>query len=261
MSDGHGHNGDHGHEEAHGEHDHEEKKDIIKTWKKLKKKAQRLLDTTEHHHRKAYLSAEEKVLTEDGEIDYDKLEKEEHQLKFAEAMTDHYVSQAQKYLKADKDLDVFQKNTLMLAYSGTTQETLLSLLAQHGKDFKEKFPGIKNQLTDALRKRLNEVSTAHIRGKKHIEDVLKYTGTHEFVDPKYMPREKALELLDTYEAAGALSKERVAEQYHEGGLGGVLTDKAKAYVKEYLTKKEAEKKEEMAERKKHAHHAHASAHH
>lgn len=228
-------------------HEEKEAPEAVKKWKKLQKHAKRILDTTEHHHRVAYDKALKEHLMEGDLIVYDKLDEDEVQREFAETMSEHYIEQAKKYFKVHKDLNELEKELLMNAYAGTTKAQLRQLISEHGKSLSfDKFLEEKKKWLQQLGKALVGATTYHITDE-HVEDIIKYVGLEDVIDPENMPREKAIELLRIYEEKGALSPEDAAKSYKAMGLVGVLTKEAKHMLGEKEKKRKKELGEEIEE--------------
>ena len=105
-------------------------------------RVQQILDTTAHSHDWALTTAERKHLkNESGEIDYGLLEENKALGKqFAETMADVYVEEAMKPYKLDKEtLGDFEKDIVMQLYAGYVQQTLLKVVKNAGKNFREEF--------------------------------------------------------------------------------------------------------------------------
>lgn len=231
--------GQNGGEHTKEEHEHE---DPIKKWKRLKAHSKKLVDTTERHHRVAYDTAVEKhLLDEKGLVDYEKLDEDEIQKKFADTMADFYIEKATKYFEVKKEkLDEFDKELLLNAYAGTTRTGLRLLTTQLGKGFKfddERVVKLREKWMEQINAALSSATESHVEDKD-IEGIIKYAKLDEFIDPEHVQREQALQWLKNYDAAGALSPHKIAEDLHRKGLKYLLTEKGK----EYLTKKNEEKK-------------------
>ena len=181
--------------------------DPIEKWKKLKKHADKILDTTERHHRQAYDTAVEKHLIKDNLVDYEQLEDEEIQEKFANTMADVYIGKAKEYFKVDKELDDFQKELLLNAYAGETRTKLRQFVGTHGKKFK--FPLFfqkKAEWMKGLEERLGDAASAHLSDKE-IGKIISYTKTDNMVKKDYLTRERAIDILEKFEDAGVITPE------------------------------------------------------
>ncbi|HLD06950.1 MAG TPA: hypothetical protein VJC16_05470 [Candidatus Nanoarchaeia archaeon] len=189
----------------------EQYEDLIKDFlkhKKLYKKSQRLISTTDREHRRAYDSAAELIVDEEGLIDYEKLDDADMQLKFADKMADHYLSKAKQHLKSKASgEDEFENEMLRKAYSGTTRAELRQYVGQLGKKFTfDEFNShhIKGNFMREIIKTLSGAAASHIK-EKHIPHIVKYTKSGEFLDPSKMRLEDAINLLTKYHAEGPLS--------------------------------------------------------
>ncbi len=215
---------DHGHKK--GSKGHGEEDNPIEKWEKLRDKVDRIVDTTEHHHREAYASAvEEHLMDDEGEIDYKRLNDSETQKKFAEAMSNFYIKKAQKYFKSDDKLDDFAKDRLMSAYSGHTKSKLHQLASRYGEDFNfEVFDKSKQEFMDELAKQLRSAASSHI-GDEHIEDIVKHTESEDIVNPDYMRREDAINLLEQFRQGGKIPPKTYSRALKQRGQEYILTDK------------------------------------
>ncbi len=183
----------------------------ISKYKKLAKKAKQMLNTMDRHHRGAYDKAVDDIITKNGQVDMDLLDDIKNQEKFADKMADHYLSKAQKVLKSSGKLDDLEKELLMNAYAGTTKTQLKQLVRQRGKNFTfDHFYGeLKPQLMETIRNNLTSATIGHFNNK-HIDDIVRYTGSSKFVDSSKMRLKEALGVLQQYEELGI-----VPEKHHK----------------------------------------------
>ena len=198
----------------------------IKTYHENIEKERKLIDTTDHHHRMAYEHAVEKSLkSKDNLIDMRLLKQDEHQLKFADNMADFYLDKALDYfnykkpgetLKADAKIDIFQKDMLMNAYAGVTQSKLRQIVNAEADQFTfDQFNRkYKARFMQDITEQLQAVSMQHLK-PEHIDDVVKFTGAKDMVDPKLLKMEDAANLLrNHYEAGGVLPKKDLDNIVH-----------------------------------------------
>ena len=189
--------------------------DFVEKYKKLEKKAKRILDTLELHHAKAYThAAGEHLMDKEGDLDYEKLDDEDTRSKFADTMAKFYTEQAAKRLKSGaKPEDQFENALLMKAVYGTTQEEIRRAIAAAKKDYTigQHLKGSK-ELIEKVGENLAGVSTAHIT-EKHIDDILRYTKAEEAAKSlgyefkkDIVDRNIAIGLMANYEDAGYLTK-------------------------------------------------------
>lgn len=187
----------------------------IKKYKKLSKKANRMIATMERHHRNAYDAAVDEVLMEDGQVDIDKLDAMENRDKFADKMADHYLSKAKQVLKVKEGkekLDDLEQELLMNAYTGTTKSQLKQYVREKGKKFTfdhfytEVRPGIMKSINQNLR----NATMSHFKND-HIGDIVKHTKTEEIFDKGKMQLGEALGILQEYELEGAVGEKTYKE--------------------------------------------------
>lgn len=182
--------------------------EVVESYKKKKKAADKIIDTMHLHHAKAHTYAIEKVLIdEEGNVDFGKLEKPENQEAFANAMAEVYVDKAKAYFKVNKELNDLEKELLLTAYMGVTKSELMEQVATHGKRFNfEVYNKVKENAMKRIRGRLYTAAGSHIKDK-HIDEIIKYTKTEELLDPEAMTGLDAATALSTYEEHGALGEE------------------------------------------------------
>ncbi len=185
----------------------EEVPEHISKFYKLTKKARQMLQTMERHHRGAYDKAIDDVLTKEGQVDMDLLENQENQDKFANKMADHYISKAKGLfrVKDEAKFDDLEKELLINAYAGTTKAKLLGLVRSHGKGFTfDHFYGEeKPQMMKAVEENLSAATASHFKDK-HIEDIVKYTKSGDFVDKGKIDLPHAVRLLGEFETYGVV---------------------------------------------------------
>jgi hypothetical protein len=180
-------------------------------YKKLKKKADRIIETTDLHHREAYNSAVQKILmNEEGLVDYDKLDDNKTQLKFADAMSDYYLDKAKKYLKSKvSGKDEFENEMLRSAYAGVTKSVIKEMVGQHGNKFKwDTFNRHKKRFMERVGDTMHGAVRSHLK-EEHIDDIIKYTKTEDVIDKNKIRLPEAIQLLDIYHEQGAITKEMV----------------------------------------------------
>ncbi len=196
--------------------------DHVAKYQKLSKKAKQMVRTMERHHRQAYDAAVDDVLIKDGQVDLDLLDKPENQDKFAEKMANHYVSKAKQTFKiSDAEfgkLDDLEKELLMNAYAGTTKAQLTQYIRTKGKEFtfEHFYNEVRPGLMEQIEKNLKAAASTHFTDK-HIGDIIQYTKTGHFVDPKRMRLGDALGLLYEHEELGTvLEKKHRKALYYKG---------------------------------------------
>lgn len=194
----------------------EELPEHISKYSKLRKKAKKMIETMDRHHRGAYDAAVDAVLTEDGQVDMELLEDRKIQDRFSEKMSDYYISKAKQLfkVKGDAKFDDLEKELLMNAYTGTTKDQLQKYVRRHGKvftfdHFHEK---LRPKLMEKMHENLNEATFSHFKDE-HISDILRYTGSSGFIDKEKIRLPEATGILEQYEEMGV-----VPEKSHKRAL-------------------------------------------
>lgn len=220
KSKGHGKEHEKGHGDSH---------EAIDKWEKLRSHAQRILDTTELHHREAYGHAAKEHLTdEEGQLDFERLEDEDLQKKFSESMADFYSEKAKKYFKVQGDLSKLEKDTLLSAYSGFTRETLRDFVGRYGKDFNYTlFSQQTGQIMRGLRQRLLAAAASDIEDK-HIEDIVQHVGAEDVVKSDAIKKEEGVVLLEQYREG--VGPKGYAKALREAGAAYALKGKYKGRI-------------------------------
>lgn len=211
----------------------------IKKFYDLSTKVDRAIATTDHHHRKAYLAGEEKIMTKEGQVDHDLLKEAEFQDKFVDAMSGTYIEAARKYFKIGKDAkgDEIWNEQLINAYAGTTRGQLTQAVRE-AKDrftyntFKENY---QDKLMEQLEGQLRPITHAHLTDE-HIDDILKHTGTDSLIDKGKINRMNAIGLLSHYRKEKAIGKSALRAYVPDYAL------KKEEYRSDYVKKKDEEKK-------------------
>ncbi len=189
----------------------------IEKYKRLKKKAEKIIHTTDIHHTGAYTTAADKVLRDkEGLVDYDLLKQAKYQTKFADAMSDYYIDKAEKTFKIKiKDRDEFEKALLMNAYAGVTKAHLRGYLRDNRENFTldlfEK--RLKPQFMRKIIESLEGVAGHHLKDE-HIGDIVKYAGISDLVDTKYMRLEDALQLLNIHIDKGTVPEQDLEDKLY-----------------------------------------------
>lgn len=200
------------------------KPEHIAKYDALLKKARKIADTTEHEHSVAYSTAAEALLRdEEGNIDYELLENPDVQQQFADKMTDHYLSKANKLFKAKlKKEDVFQKDLLLRAYAGITKTELEHLIRTHGKKYTlPRHEEVKSELMKKIRQELHRTAASHLK-EEHVTDLVRHMGIEDIVDASKMRIEDAASLYPLYKERGPLSEETIRDIYREQGVSPIF---------------------------------------
>ena len=181
----------------------------FKKYKKLSKKAQKMIDTTEIEHANAYNSAVDLIKDDEGLVDYEKLDDNDVQKQFADKMADYYISKARKALNVkpgDKEDKKLEDELLMNAYAGVTTSQLKESVSKFGKKFTFEFfnTRIKPQYMQHVERNLKAASSDHLE-EKHIPDIVKYTKTGKFVNPNKITLDEAVNLMDEFHREGVVS--------------------------------------------------------
>jgi len=184
--------------------------DIINDIKKQRDRRDRIVNTIELSHSKAYDEAVEALLKDaKGEIDYDRLDNPEVQHDFVEKMSEHYVTAAKNYLKSDIDTgdkdEALKIDMLMKTYAGVNKGLLRELITKHKSRYtKEEHSKAAGEIKKRMSEELTHTIYSPIKGE-HAEDVVKHTGSPEFLDHKRMERDDVITTLETYFTHGTLS--------------------------------------------------------
>jgi len=206
-----------------------QKYEHLEKHKKRIQKVNKLIETTDLHHRQAYNKAVEDILKdESGLIDYELLEKDENQNKFADTMADFYISKAKQALKSDiPEEDELGNEMLMRAYTGFTKAQLKRFVAKDGKRFTyERFNKVKDKLSEGMKESLTAVASDHIK-EEHIEDIIKYTKLEDKIDATRIDLDKAKGLLGIYQQLGEVPK----QYFDEIGVPDYAKKEHKKYKK------------------------------
>ncbi|MFH1276484.1 MAG: hypothetical protein ABIH82_05215 [Candidatus Woesearchaeota archaeon] len=182
--------------------------DPIEKYKQMSEHARKLSDRVNVTHTKAYLSAVDKhLLDNDGNYDFDKLDKDLIQREFKKTMKDFYVSEAKKYFNVqDKgDLDDFQKDMLMTAYVGAADEYLNPMIEKYGRKLTpHQFEEIKQDVQRGFEQRLYSVSSSHLK-HEHREEMIKHMGLVDKIKPDLINLDELKTLLRIHAKEGDIT--------------------------------------------------------
>ncbi|MBI4438582.1 hypothetical protein HY640_01475 [Candidatus Woesearchaeota archaeon] len=204
----------------------------FETFARKRKTIDNLVNKLSIEHHKAYIAAtEEHLKVEDG-YSYDKLEQDDDVRKrFAQTMAQFYAKQAKSFygIEEGKKLTDEQTSLLIDSYAGITEDELLTLIRQHGKDFTEEaFRSVIDELKKKVSSRLVPGATKHVE-LKHREGILREmnqldrpitmrdkTGKEKeyWISPESMKVEKLKSLMETYH----LNNEHIPVKAHRGEL-------------------------------------------
>jgi hypothetical protein len=182
----------------------------ISKFKKLDKKADQMIATTNKHHRNAYDAAVEKVLMPEGSVDYELLDKMENRDKFADEMSDFYISKAKQHFKVGKDakFDNLEEQLLMSSYAGITKGELREYTRKLGKKFTfEQFDqGLKPGMMEKINRDLDKATKSHFKDE-HIGDIVKYVKGDKFLDANKMNLDEAFKAIKEFKKNGGALKQ------------------------------------------------------
>jgi len=207
----------------------------VKLYGKNVKHVQKMLDTTELHHRQAYNKAVMEVLMdEDGKVDYKRLkDNPENQEKFADAMADFYVEKVEdalgiKIKKKDKKEEDFAKDMLMKTYHGITRAELKKHTGTYEDKFTfDNFSNIKDQYMKDIQENLAASAGQHLT-KKDISNIIKYTKAEHLLDEKYIEDvQKIAPLVQIFEDSGQIREGDLDELVRRGAIPKTALKKKK----------------------------------
>lgn len=202
------------------------KKSALEEFKSKYSAIQKLADTIEFHHAKAYNSAAEKHLMTDGQIDYKKLKDSKIREAVADTMADTYLSQAKEVFKHG-DISDAHKDLLMSAYHGITKGELRDLIENHEDDFTlGTFHGQAANLKKRVHDRLAPTAWSHVNDSDKV-GVIKEIGLEGKLDPDAIRLDE-------------LGNQMIAYHVNDGVVPGNFYNKTAAY-KAAMGKKPAKK--------------------
>lgn len=184
----------------------EKEESPIDKYKRLKKHAKIILDTQSFFHREAYNTAEkEHLLNKEGNIDYERLKDNiELQEKFANTISNVYLEGAKKQLAIGKKLSELEENMLLNAYFGINKQTITEFVKKHQHELNfDRFFEIMSGLKEEFAKQLYSTAAAHI-SRKHLDEVVKYTGADKYIKYENLSDVELKELLANYETYNSI---------------------------------------------------------
>ena len=189
-----------------------ELEELVEWIREQRSRRDKIVATTELTHSDAYNKAIKKLLKDEkGDIDYNKLDDADTQLKLVREMTKHYLEAAKEYFKVDIDTedleneDSLKADMLLKAYAGVTKGYLHSLISQHRSGYTlRKHNEMASDLVDQIKKELTGTIYAPLKGE-HAEDVVKHIKADEFLDHERMDRGDLVTALETYFANDVVS--------------------------------------------------------
>mgnify|MGYP001617040023 CR=1 FL=1 len=171
---------------------------------------QRLADTVELHHQKAYTEAALKHLKDkEGNLDYKLLKDSKVRSAMADQMADYYVEQAKEYFRVDEKaskLSDMQKEMLINAYAGITRGQLKSEIHRAEEEFTLQHFGRR---VDEIKRRISEqlvpATYAHIQDTpEHKKAILKELDLEGKLDAELVRVEDLIPLMAQHHRDGAV---------------------------------------------------------
>jgi hypothetical protein len=205
--------------------------DHIKKFEALKKKYNRLVNTLDVEHSAAYLKGAATITGKDGQVDYELLEDEKAQEKFADAVTGHYLEKANKYFGSNvKGGDDFQADMLLNAFAGTTKNELYRTIKKSGKNYTlDQHEKIKGRLIKKVTESVRPTVTAQIKDE-HVPDYIKYMGLEGLVNVDAVRPEDIDQIHDQYDATGVVTEKQIREMY---GTKPIVLKKGRGKIIKY----------------------------
>lgn len=191
------------------------KDDPIAKFKKWYDKANKIAETTKLAHSEAYIKAAELLKDEDGNVDLEKLEKEDMQKNFTDAMYGHLYSKAQKHFKSKLAMDdPLTADRLMQAYTNTTYKEIHDLVRTHKKDYNiDKHENTRDGLIRKLRQELTVSAGGHL-GESDKEGLVKSMKNVDFIDHNRATIDELLGAYNIYKQSGNnLTRESLIQAY------------------------------------------------
>ncbi len=170
----------------------------------------RLADTIEIHHQKAYTEAALKHLKDkEGNLDYKMLKKAEVRTAMANQMADYYTEEAHKYFKIDpkaSKLSDMQKEMLINAYAGITRGQLHDTIHKSEDDFTlPEFSKLVVRIKQRIGEQLGASAYAHIQDKpEHKKAILKELGLEGKVDTELLRVDELHALMEAHHQNGGV---------------------------------------------------------
>lgn len=164
----------------------------------------RLADTVEIHHQKAYTEAALKHLKDkEGNLDYKMLKDSKVRSAMADQMADYYTEQARKYFKLDEKaskLSDMQQEMLINAYAGITRGQLKSTIHKAEDDFTlQHFGEIVGRIKQRIGEQLGPAAYAHIEDRpEHKKAILKELGLEGKIDAELLRMEELQQLMELH---------------------------------------------------------------
>lgn len=195
---------------------HHGTEEAIEKFYRLDAKLKSLLETIRHVHSKAYTSAADEVLKDEGgRIDHEKLKDAGIRQQFIDKLIGSYHQAATQALKSDvKREDELETDMLLQAYIGTTSGQLREIVEANRHHYTL---GAHEDVRDKLVKRVSETLEPTVTGiikEEHIPHVVKYMQAEEIVHADRLRPGEAANLLRTYKGQGAITREIVEGQMY-----------------------------------------------
>jgi len=210
----------------------EEKKVVpkhIKSFYDKSEKLEKLLESTNIAHSKAYHTALEVIKGSDGLYDHGKLKDTKVQDNFLDKMIGSYMSFAMDRLGIkEKPKDEFEQDIIMQKYIGVTKSQLKKHLRKTKDGYKlQVHEKIRDGLVEEQKKQLTPLRHSHL-DMDHLDDILKHTKTSKYINKDVIQDiGEAVNLLDLYKRDGSVDKKSVKDY----GLDNLLTKGAKDELK------------------------------
>jgi len=199
--------------------------DHIEKFYKLDRKIDILRDTTELEHINAYHKAADKHLKDDkGNLIMERLRDKDTRKKFTDTMVKHYLTKAKEVLgvKGDhkfgsEEEEHFYNEMLFNQYVGTSSDQFRRIIDAHKDNYKiTEHTQNARHLSQRVTEQLRPLATEHIKPEEgHIDDIVRYIGADDLINPKAMEKEDAIKLLRKYDKGrGAITYADVEGEHY-----------------------------------------------
>ena len=177
-----------------------------------------IINSTTNAHSQAYLEAAKLLVSKDGKnTDYTKLEDKAFREQFIDKLLDSYISFAEQQSGTKANTE-FEKEILLQKYVGITRAGLSEVIHEAKSKYSiQVHENIRKNLVEKQTKELAPLASSHLK-EEHIEDILKHTGTAEYLNKDVLEIGKAAMLLGQYKANGELTLSNMKAMKND--LGG-----------------------------------------